>query len=148
MTATAAQRSKLRRMCGLDFTNTTYTDSVLDEYIEAYPLLDERGEPPYTWNAAVTPPAPSVNENWIATYDLNAAAADVWDEIAAGLQVNFDFSAEGRSFSRSQAFEHAQARARYYRSRRSPSTMTLVQWPEENAANNTAWIGNLPEEDD
>lgn len=148
MTVTAAQRSKLRRMCGLALTDTTYTNDVLDDYIEAYPLLDERGEPPYAWDATTSPPTQDTNEDWIATYDLNAAAADVWDEIAAGLSAGFDFSAEGRSFNRSQAFAHAQARARYYRSRRTPKTMTLIQWPEENAANDTAWIGNLPEEDD
>jgi hypothetical protein len=147
MAATAAQRSRLRRMCGLAADDATYDDDVLDDYIEAYPLLDENGEQPYTWSSA-TPPAQVVNTNWVATYDLNAAAADVWDEIAAGIYNHFDFSAEGRSFSKSQTYEHAQGRARYYRSRRQPTSMKGVQWPEETGAVDQTWIANLAEPND
>ena len=142
MAATAAQKARLRRMCGLASGDTTYTDTLLVEYIERYPLLDERGEAPYTWDTATEPPTQDDNDNWVATYDLNAAAADVWDEIAAGIQGNFDFSAEGRSFLRSQAFDHAQSRARYYRSRRTPTTMKGVQWPEEQPESDLSWITN------
>ena len=148
MAATAAQITRLRRMCGLAVGDTTYTDAVLGGYIETYPLLDERGEAPYTWDTSTEPPTQDDNDNWVVTYDLNAAAADVWDEVSAGIQGNFDFSAEGRTFNRSQAFDHARERARYYRSRRTPTTMRAVQWPKEHPGSDFAWIGNLAEPDD
>ena len=81
MTASAAQIAQLRRMVAEPAT-TTYSDAALQGYIEAYPLLDQRGEPPYTYDYA-TPPAQVANPEWIATYDLHAAAADVWEEKAA-----------------------------------------------------------------
>lgn len=147
MSATVEQRLRLRRMCGLQRDDDTYSDAVLDMYIERYPHLDERGEEPYTFNTSTEPPTQEDNDDWIPTYDLNAAAADIWDEIAARLVSNFDFSAEGRSFQRSQAFQNAQSRARYYRSRRMPTTLRAVQWPKESPDTTPAWIGNLPEED-
>ena len=68
---------------------------------------------------------------WIATYDLNAAAADVWDEKAGTLAANFDFSADGSNFSRSQAYEQALKQAGRYRARRSKTTITMRPDPED-----------------
>jgi len=128
-------------------TITTYSDAAIAAYIEAYSLVDERGESPYTWDGSTEPPTKEVNADWIATYDLNAAAADVWDEKAAALAADYNFSNDAGRFDRSQAFEHAQGRARYYRSRRSPRSVTLRQWPKETTAEEFPWIGNLPEVD-
>ena len=36
--------------------------------------------------------------------DLYAAAAEIWDEKAAAVAPNFDFSADGGNFSRSQMY--------------------------------------------
>ena len=143
MAATAAQIAQFRRMVaetGLD----TYDDPTLAEYIEAYPLLDEQGEAPYTWDTATSPPTQDANEDWIPTYDLHAAAGDIWEEKAAALATAFDFTADGATYNRSQQFDMMMRQARYHRSRRSPKSGTLIKWPEE-ASVTQSWIGNLPE---
>lgn len=146
MTATAAQIARVRRMVA-EPTITTYLDIDIGGYIENYPLIDERGEHPYTFSSA-TPPAQVVNTNWIATYDLNAAAADIWEEKAAAVADLYDFSADGGNHSRSQKYEQSMKNARNYRSRRATKTMTLIKWPEETETiNNTPWIINNPEQD-
>lgn len=144
MAATAEQIARVRRMAA-EPTANTYTDADIQGYIEAYPLLDERGQAPYTWNTATEPPAQDANEDWIPTYDLHAAAADIWDEKAALLASRFDFSADGGNYSRSQEYEQAMKQARYHRSRRSSKTMTMHVWPGRD--DSTPWIGNQPEED-
>lgn len=146
MSATAAQIARLRRMVN-EPDDTTYDDDAIQEYIERYPLLDERGEEPYTWDASTEPPTQEDNDSWIPTYDLNAAAADIWQEKAAIVAQDFDFKADGGQHSRSQVYEQYMAQARYYRSRRSAKTMTLVKWPEETTTGDFPWIGNLAEQD-
>ena len=109
--------TQLRRMIA-EPTTTTYSDAVLSEIILAHPLIDSSGNFPD-------------EDDWTATYDLNAAAADVWDEKAAGLASDYDFNADGASFSRSQAYEQASHMARKYRSRRSAVTIRLIKAPKE-----------------
>ena len=147
MSATAEQIAQLRRMVA-EPTEATYDDDSLTEYIEAYPLLDERGEEPYTWDASTEPPTQEANENWIPTYDLHAAAADVWEEKAAGKAGTSDFGADGATFHLSQQYEQYMAQARYHRSRRTATSARLIKWPKENTEQTFAWIGNLPEPDD
>jgi hypothetical protein len=142
--ATAEQIARLRRMVA-ELTTATYSDEDLAAYIERYPLLDERGQEPYTWTST-SPPIQEANPNWIATYDLHAAAGDVWEEKAAALAGQFDFEADGGKYSRSQAQEQALGQARYHRSRRCPTSMQMIKWPAE-TMKPSAWIGNLPEED-
>lgn len=142
MAATAAQIAQVRRMVA-EPTTTTYSDATIKSYIEAYPCIDERGEEPYDWDTSTDPPHQDANADWIPTYDLNAAAADLWDEKAATLAQDYDFSADGASYSRSQAYEAAEKRSRYYRSRRQPKTFTLR--PEPEAAAGDVWVGNLAE---
>jgi len=135
MAATAAQIAQLRRMVA-EPTSGTYSDDELAGYIESYPLIDVDGNEPS-------------EDDWTATYDLNAAAADVWEEKAAGVADSVDFGADGANYHLSQKYEQAMARVRYHRARRSPTTHTLVKWPEErNSAELYPWIGNLPEPDD
>ncbi len=67
-----------------------------------------------------------VNPDWTATYDLHAAAADIWEEKAAILSADYDFTADGATLARSQAYEQAMKQARYHRSRRSPKTITQI----------------------
>lgn len=99
-------------------TTATYSDATIQGYIEKYPLIDLYGyEPTDEYGIA--------NPSWTATYDLNAACADIWDEKAALLASQFDFSADGASFQRNQAYKNATERARYYRSRRSPRKIVL-----------------------
>ena len=145
MAATAEQIARLRRMAA-EPTLDVYSDDVLADYIERYPLLDERGQVPYTWDTTATPPAQEANTAWVATYDLHAAAADVWEEKAASYAGKYDFGADGATYHLSQQYDQMIAQARFHRARRSPSSAKLVQWPEESAAGDFSWIGNLPEE--
>jgi hypothetical protein len=120
MTATIEQIAKLRRMTA-EPTDTTYSDAELVEYIEAYPLVDAEGYAPN-------------DPSWTATYDMNQAAADIWNEKAAVLAGNYDFSADGSSFHRSQAYNQAMQQSRYYRSRRSIKTIALRPEPQPRSA--------------
>jgi len=117
MAATAEQVTQLRRMVA-EPTENTYTDEALTAVIERYPLLDARGLTPYTWDYTTTPPTQVLREAWIPTYDLHAAAAEVWQEKGALLAGNFDFTADGASFSRSQAYSMAMKQSRYHMARR------------------------------
>lgn len=135
---TAAQIAQLRRMTA-ESTTATYSDATLTTYIEKYPHIDQFGEQPLDeWGEA--------NADWTATYDLAAAAADVWEEKASGVADQFNFAANGGNYSVSNKYEQYMKQCRYYRSRRMPSTMTLVKYPEESASDDS-WIGNLPEDD-
>lgn len=122
MTATAEEIARLRRMCGLADSDTDYSESILSDFIERYPIVDARGESPYV-ESTTTPGTLEINEDWTATYDLNVAAADIWDEKAAALVDKFDFNADGHSFQRSQQYTMAANQARRYRSRRNINTV-------------------------
>jgi hypothetical protein len=117
MAATAAMIARVRRMTA-EPTTTTYSDAVIAEYIETYPVIDA---------ASVDP----TGAGWVPSYDLHAAAADIWEEKAALLQPLFDFSADGGSYDRSQAYEAAKDQARYHFARRRPSSKASVKWPIE-----------------
>jgi len=132
MAVTAAQIAQLRRMVN-EPTATVYTEGVLSEYIARYPMLDERGEKPYTWETTTSPPTQEANDDWIPTYDLAAAAADIWSEKAAAPAEDFDTNADGASLARSQAYEQAMKQARYWRSRRAAGTVTLYPEPRPDA---------------
>ena len=131
MAATAAQIAQVRRITGVAVGDTTYTDIVVGGYIEHYPLIDADGNDPG-------------DGDWVATYDLHAAAADVLEERAATLAAEYDFTADGATYHRSQQYEALMKQARFHRARRTPTSITLVKWPEESAVD-TPWIGNLPE---
>ena len=126
MAATAAQVSQLRRMTG-EAAEEVYTDELLAEYIERYPLVDARGVNPWI-ESTTTPGSLEINPDWTPTYDLAAAASDVWGEKASVLAGDYDFAADGGSYSRSQAYEQAMKQSRYWRARR--SVKTIVQRPE------------------
>lgn len=148
MAATAAQIAELRLMCGLADGDAVYTTAYLTSKIEAHPLLDARGEESVTLDATTTPPSWEANTVWIPTYDLHAAAAEIWGHKAAALAgTAMDFDADGASFSRNQLYENALKQARYHRARRSPTSTTLHKYPVETRADDFAWIGNLPEDD-
>ena len=144
MPATTEQIAEVRRLVA-EPTTTTYSDALVAGFIERYPVLDERGEQPYTWDTSTQPPTQDDNESWIPTYDLHAASADIWEEKAALLATDFDFQSDEQGFKRSQKHDMAMKLVRYHRSRRVPKSSTLVAWPRK--SDSTVWIGNLPEED-
>ena len=113
MAATAAMVNRLRRMVA-EPTSAIYDDDDLAEVVERYPVLDSDG-------------LSQDDDDWTPTYDLNAAAAEVWAEKAAGYVGEFDFSADGGQFARSQQYDQAVRMARQYAARRRPGTITLVR---------------------
>lgn len=127
-------------------TTATYSDAALQGYIERYPMIDERGEPPYTWNTATQPPSQDDNPDWIATYDLHRAAADVWDEKAGALAGRFSFSEGSARYEVSNAYEQAMKQARYHRSRRSLKTITARSEPPIPRVE-VGWVGNRREDE-
>lgn len=147
MTATAAQLATVRRMVA-EPTISPYTDALVTAAIEKYPLLDERGQAPYTFDTSTEPPTKEDNDDWIDTYDLHAAAADIWEEKAAGWANKYDFKADGGDYSRSQAFEMCMKQARYHRSRRAPKTFRMFTWPKETYSDIPYPVINEPEPSD
>jgi hypothetical protein len=143
MTATAAQIAEVRRMTA-EPTTTTYTDVLITAFIERYPHIDEQGEAPFTLSSD-TPPVHEDNDDWMPTYDLHAAAGDIWEEKAAGVAHRVDFKADGGNYSMSNQYEQYMKLARSHRSRRMPITSRLHKWPEE--IEPSIWIANLPESD-
>lgn len=125
--ASASDIARVRRMTA-EPTTATYADADIEDAIERYPCMDVHGQAPYVWTAGVgqTPPIRAQNPVWVETYDLNAAAADVWEEKAAALAHLYDFSADGGQYSRAQMVAQARATAARYRAIRSPKTLTLI----------------------
>lgn len=107
----------LRRMVA-EPTLINYPDAVLSDYIEAWAVRDVNGLDP-------------IDTGWIPTYDLPAAAADVWEEKGAAAVGNFDFSADGGSFSRNQVHQQCMQMARHFKSRASMRTIRSVVEPGE-----------------
>lgn len=101
MAATAAQIAELRRMVN-EPTSDTYDDATLTIYIERYPLIDADGNEP-------------TEDDWTATYNLYAAAADICMEKAATAAAKFDFAADGAQFNLSQSERSLRLLAEQYR---------------------------------
>ena len=126
---------QLRRMVA-EPSQDTYTDDLLTAYLTRYPLPDASG---YT----------SDDTAWAGAWDANAAAADVWEEKAAAFAADYDFSADGGDYKRSQAHANMLQMARTYRGRRRTSALVLKAQPRpETAPSLMAWLGNAPEDDD
>lgn len=118
MSATAAQIAAVRRMVAEPLT-TTYSDVQVQTFVEAHPLMDELGTDPYWWDTTTDPPVKVVTNGWIETYDLNAAAADIWEEKMAAVSNLISFSADGGNYQQSNQYEQYKKMAGYYRSRSS-----------------------------
>jgi hypothetical protein len=135
---TAAQIAQIRRMVAEPLT-TTYSDALITTIIEMYPALDENGESAripaidsddtVTYTADMDPLDLVANEDWIPTYDLNAAASQIWEEKAAVPAADFDFSADGGNYSRSQVYEQCMKQARRYGAKRKAGTIQLKPFP-------------------
>lgn len=127
--------ARLRRLVA-ESTVDTYTDIDLTEYLDRYPLADANGYAP-------------TDTAWTGNWDINAAAADIWEEKAATIAANFDFAADGGDYKRSQAYAQAMQQARNFRAKRQTGTLTLIATPKPAAAvSMLGWIGNLAEDDD
>jgi hypothetical protein len=135
-TPTSDMIARLRRMTAEPLTSDTYTQGDLQEVIERYPVLDTNGTEPDDYG-------------WLGAWDINQAAADVWEEKASLEATNFDFTADGGSYQRSQKHAQMLAMARRYRSMRQTGALELKAYPKPlGAVRLTGWIGNLPEIDE
>lgn len=111
MSVDSALLAQLRRMTAEE-TDARYSDAELQLIIEEYPMVDAEGRTPS-------------DGVWAGDYDLNAAAARIWTEKAALLAGDYDFAADGASYSRSQAHEQTMQMARFYWSKRSMRTVVM-----------------------
>jgi ribosomal protein S26 len=116
MAATAAQIAQLRRMIAEPLT-TTYSDATLTTYIEARAVADSRGVLPWEWDFSTTPPTATANTAWVTTYDLNAAAAELWEEKAAAVACDYATNADGANLQRNQVYDQYMRIASRYRSK-------------------------------
>jgi len=61
------------------------------------------------------------------SYDLNAAAADVWRRKAAYAAKMYQFSSDGQSFNRQQFFQHCNQMAQYYEGMAKPTVISIYR---------------------
>lgn len=147
MAVTTAQVNQLRRMIA-EPSQDNYSDVLLENCIERQAIRDWKGQEPTQWDSSTTPPSSTVNPYWIPTYDLNAAAAEIWLEKAAQLADRIDLLADGSRYSSSQLYEHAQRMARFFLSRRAKKSQAVT--PNQLTTGLAdrrypSWVGNLPE---
>lgn len=135
VTVSADWIARLRRLTA-ESTQATYTDIDMAECISRYPVADASGYAP-------------TDTAWVGNWDINQAAANIWEEKAATLAAGFDFSVDGGDYKRSQAHAQAVQTARFFRSRRQMSSYTMVVTPKPlGAVRLNGWLGNLAEDDD
>jgi hypothetical protein len=116
MAVNETQIETLRRLVA-EPAVTTYSDALLQTFIEARAVADARGVEPTKWNYSTVPPTEIANDMWNPTYDLNAAAADIWEEKAAAVAQDYAFSADGASYSRNQVYDQYSRMAKRFRSK-------------------------------
>ena len=126
---------QLRRMTAEPLDSSGYDDATLAAYLQRYPLPDGAGALPD-------------DATWTGVWDVNRAAADVWEEKAATFAADFDFAADGGDYKRSQVHSQMLQMARTFRSRRRTGVLVLKAQPKPAGAPGlTDWIGNAPEGD-
>lgn len=127
---TAAELKMFRRMIA-EPTLETYDDDTLTAYVEAHPLDDAAGNAP-------------TDADWEPTYDLNRAAAAIWDEKAAFEANSYDFSSGSggnATYNRSQLFKQARQMARYFRRRAPIAATELVIDRDDEESLKSKWGG-------
>lgn len=60
-------------------------------------------------------------------YDLNSAAAEIWETKAGQVWDAYDFDADGQQFSRSQMHKHALEQARFFRAQNGATIRRMVR---------------------
>lgn len=129
MTATAAQVAQIRRWVN-EPTTDTYSDTAIEDLIESFPVADVDGYDPD-------------ETAWTATYDLNAAAAEIWLEKASAVAADYSFSADGASLQRAQVYENYMKLHRRHNARRYPASHGV--YSVASGRDTAGWRGNLPE---
>ena len=122
-----------------------YTDELLRAYLERYPSTDERGVDPYYYDTATDPPTQVATPGWYPVWDTHAAAADIWDEKAAGEADEYDYPLienQPGVARRSQLYDQYSREARKHRGRRRAGTVTLIASPSPNRAGGSDIVFN------
>ena len=145
MTATATQIAEIRRLVN-EPTDSVYTDNLIKAIIENYPKIDELGTDPYYYVYVDGVQTKTTTTGWIPTYDIYAAASQIWYEKAATFAGSFDFNADGGDYTQSQEYTHAKSMGDNFMARSSIKTIHQFVAIDEAPAN-LSWIGNLPEQD-
>lgn len=74
--------------------------------------------------------------------DANAVAGEIWSEKAAILQATaLDYSTEGESYKLNQTIENAWYLAKYYNSKRKPTTSLWIKSPDEDTTSDDLQVG-------
>jgi hypothetical protein len=120
--------ARLRRMIA-EPTSDTYSDAILLDAIERYPVPDADGYWPD-------------DDLWTESYDHALAASEIWAEKSAAVAHAFDFDADGGAFSKSQQVTHYERQARRWRSLRQPGNYT-VETPTPSSSGVPVWLANV-----
>lgn len=131
------------RRYAAELTATTYEDEHIEEIIKRYSLPDRRGSNADYLSTFPLSAAPvyTQNPNWVATYDLHAAAAAIWEEKAAeAAACAMDFRTEGVTVNKSQKFAAYMRMASYHKARRMARAVRMT--PENRIENREGYIVN------
>lgn len=132
MAATAAQLATLKRYTNEDGSGDVYTGDLLTSILESYPVSDSDGNEPD-------------ESNWTATYDLHAAAAQIWGEKAATLVCKVDSNLPGGgSYRNSQLLDNAVKMEKWHKARARARGIRFTAYPKP--TDDRVWVGNLDEE--
>lgn len=115
MTVTQSEIKRLRLMIN-EPSIAIYTDTDLTIRIEESACIDRYGVLPD-------------EDDWEATYDIYKVASLIWLEKAAKLTDEFDFTADGGTFHRSQKHTMMLKQASYFESRSKALALHLKQYP-------------------
>jgi hypothetical protein len=118
--ALADDLSRLRRLVN-EPTTATYSDAELTAALERHLALDSQGRRPYQYGGVTLDPL------YVTTYDVYAAAADVWEEKAAVVADEFDYSGDGANMTRSQKHAHFMRQAQTCRAKAQIKIPRLVR---------------------
>lgn len=106
--------ARVRRMVAEQDNAAPWDDATIAAYIERYALRDAAGVLPG-------------EDGWTPTYDLHAAARDIWNDKAAMLASEFDVGVDGTTARRSQRFEQARRMAAYYGARAAARVVAVTR---------------------
>jgi hypothetical protein len=133
---------RLRKMVA-EADEATYSNGDLEERIKACKLPDRRGENPdylRVWPLN-SQPRYATNPDWIGTYDLHAAAAEIWAEKAAAIAAcSFDFRTDAGSYDKSQKYDNYIRMANWHKARRMIKPIRMT--PENRIEDREGYIIN------